>query len=151
VLLERVAERYARRAAAAGRVVAVAETNGIRLAVDPTRIEAAVGNLVDNALVHGSGKVELSAQVHGGFVHLTVHDEGAGFPPGFAPHAFDRFSRADEARGRPGSGLGLSIVDLVARAHGGAAHVANRSGSGTVVWIELPNAQEIHSRMRAGS
>jgi signal transduction histidine kinase len=55
---------------------------------------------------------------------LRVSDEGAGFPPGFAPRAFERFSRADESRGTGGAGLGLAIVAAVAEAHGGSASVA---------------------------
>jgi signal transduction histidine kinase len=82
---------------------------------------------------------------------LGVHDEGRGFPPEFVARAFDRFSRADEARGRPGSGLGLSIVDLVTRAHGGAVHVASRAGAGAAVWIELPDAQQTPSKPAASS
>ena len=65
-------------------------------------------------------------------------DDGAGFPPGFLEHAFERFSRADEARGGDGTGLGLAIVETVARAHGGSAHAANREGGGADVWISLP-------------
>jgi signal transduction histidine kinase len=89
--------------------------------------------------------VRLTAERRGAVARVGVHDEGTGFPPAFVPRAFDRFSRADEARGRPGSGLGLSIVDLVAHAHGGAAHVASRAGEGTDVWIELPLSQHPHS------
>ena len=54
--------------------------------------------------------------------------------------AFERFSRADEARGRGGSGLGLAIVDLIARSHGGAAGIANREGSGVKIWLTVPRA-----------
>ena len=53
-------------------------------------------------------------------------DAGPGFPPAFLERAFDRFSRADEARSRGGAGLGLSIVGLIAEAHGGKAGAANR-------------------------
>jgi signal transduction histidine kinase len=67
-----------------------------------------------------------------------VSDEGAGFPPDFAEQAFDRFSRADEARSLGGSGLGLAIVDLITRAHGGRAEVRNREGGGAVVSVWLP-------------
>lgn len=64
---------------------------------------------------------------------LRVGDEGRGFPVDFLPHAFERFSRADEARTTDGAGLGLAIVDAVARAHGG-----NASATGTTVTIVLP-------------
>ena len=58
-------------------------------------------------------------------------------PAQFLPRAFDRFSRADEARGAGGTGLGLAIVDLVARAHGGEARLANRPGGGVDAWITV--------------
>ena len=54
------------------------------------------------------------------------------------PRAFDRFTRADEARGGGAAGLGLAIVDAIARAHGGAAHAANRTESGAVVTLTFP-------------
>ena len=86
---------------------------------DRLRLEQALGNLVDNALRHGAGPVTLGAEPENGELVLRVSDEGDGFPPEFLPHAFERFSRADEARPRGGAGLGLAIVDAVARAHGG--------------------------------
>ena len=66
----------------------------------------------------------LRAEANGGAVRLHVTDEGAGFPAEFLPVAFDRFSRADEARTSRGSGLGLAIVETIARAHGGSAGAA---------------------------
>src|SRR5206468_3337720 len=51
--------------------------------------------------------------------------------------AFEPFSRGDQARSGPGAGLGLAIVDVIARAHGGVAHAANLDG-GADVWLELP-------------
>jgi signal transduction histidine kinase len=55
--------------------------------------------MVDNALRHGGGEVRLWAAADGGAVRLQVTDRGAGFPPDFTPRAFERFSRADAARG----------------------------------------------------
>jgi len=70
-------------------------------------------------------------------VEIHVTDEGAGFPDAFLERAFERFSRADEARGRGGSGLGLAIAELVAHAHGGTAGARN-TASGADVWLSLP-------------
>jgi two-component system, OmpR family, sensor kinase len=80
----------------------------------------------------------LSARRDNGHVELHVCDEGPGFPPDFLGSAFERFSRADEARSRGGTGLGLAITDAVARAHGGSAHAANREQGGADVWLTLP-------------
>jgi signal transduction histidine kinase len=105
---------------------------------DRLRLEQALGNLVDNALRHGAGTIELSAVAVDGVVELHVRDGGPGFPPEFLVHAFERFTRADPARSSGGAGLGLSIVSVIAAAHGGAAHAVNTSPRGADVWIELP-------------
>jgi signal transduction histidine kinase len=96
--------------------------------------------MVDNALRHGEGDVVLSAAHDDGHVALHVRDRGPGFPADFLPSAFERFSRADEARSRGGTGLGLAITSAVARAHGGAAHASNRDEGGADVWLELPHS-----------
>jgi signal transduction histidine kinase len=87
---------------------------------------------------YGRGTISLTARVRDGQVEVHVTDEGPGFPPEFLALAFERFSRADHARGRGGTGLGLAIVDAIARAHGGQAHAANRPASGADVWLSLP-------------
>jgi signal transduction histidine kinase len=66
-----------------------------------------------------------------------VEDEGPGFPPEFLPHAFERFARAEDARTGGTAGLGLAIVDAIARAHGGAVRAGNRRGGGAVVSITV--------------
>jgi len=135
-LFERVAERFTVRAGELGRSLRIAGDD-VTLDADPARLEQALGNMIANALVHGAGTVELSARRSNGHVELHVTDEGAGFPAGFAPRAFDRFSRADDARGRGGSGLGLAIVDAIASAHGGSAGIGSREGGGADVWISI--------------
>jgi signal transduction histidine kinase len=136
-VLERVRSRFAARARGLGRDVVVEPANGLVIDADPARIEQALGNLVDNALKHGAGAVTLSAVGHDGLVELHVTDEGGGFPDEFVDRAFDRFSRADDARSERGTGLGLSIVTLIASAHGGSAHAANRSAGGADVWLTI--------------
>ncbi len=124
-MLAAVAERFSARAAELGRQVEV-EGDDVAFEADPKRIEQALGNLVENGLVHGAGTVTLRALRRDQQVELHVSDDGAGFPDEFAARAFDRFSRADEARRRSGSGLGLAIVEAIARAHGGTAGVVRR-------------------------
>jgi signal transduction histidine kinase len=138
-LLADAAMRFANRATSLGRELRVAETE-LRVEADPLRVGQALANLVDNALTHGEGTVELGAEERGGFVELHVRDAGSGFPPEFRGRAFDRFTRADEARSGGGSGLGLSIVELVANAHGGRAGLRERPSAGADVWISLPRA-----------
>jgi two-component system OmpR family sensor kinase len=137
-LLARVAERYEPAAVADGRSIEVVAPNGLVVDADLPRLEQALGNVVDNALRHGAGTIRLSADPADDRVELHVLDEGAGFPADFLPQAFERFSRADAARTGGGAGLGLAIVSVIAKAHGGTAHAANRDGAGTDVWISLP-------------
>jgi signal transduction histidine kinase len=138
-LLADAATRFANRARSLGRELRVVETE-LHVDADPLRAGQALANLVDNALVHGDGTVELRAEERDGFVELHVRDAGSGFPLEFRNRAFDRFSRADEARSGGGSGLGLTIVELVAGAHGGEAGLGEPPGGGADVWISLPRA-----------
>jgi two-component system, OmpR family, sensor kinase len=137
-LLERTGEPYARRAAGSGRAIEVEPNGRVRLRADAPRVEQALGNLVENALRHGRGTVELSVLERDGAVELHVRDHGGGFPDSFLPEAFERFTRADPARSRGGAGLGLAIVAAIASAHGGEAAARNRPEGGADAWIRLP-------------
>jgi two-component system, OmpR family, sensor kinase len=139
----------------AGAVTAVgarAAAGGIRLElevdadldarVDADRLRQAADNLLDNALrvaPRGSA-VRVRAEHRDGAVTVTVSDAGPGFPTAFLPHAFERFRRADPARTRQdgGAGLGLAIVEAIARGHGGRAEAANRPEGGAAVRLVLP-------------
>jgi two-component system OmpR family sensor kinase len=137
-LLGSVQEAFRRRAESAGRTIEGETSDSIALDADRIRLEQALGNLVDNALRHGSGSVLVSAVERNGRVEFHVLDEGQGFPPAFLPHAFERFGRADEARTSGGAGLGLALAAAIAEAHGGSAHAVNREGGGADVWLSIP-------------
>ncbi len=141
-LLCAVADRFTSRAETLGREVRIVSA-AVSLDVDRLRVEQALSNLVDNALSYGAGSVDLAAEVDGESVELHVRDRGAGFSPEFRDRAFDRFSRADPARGHGGAGLGLAIVDVIARAHGGSAGLGDRAGGGADVWLTLPRASRL--------
>jgi heavy metal sensor kinase len=140
-LLADVRERFGRRAAEAGRPLELQADDRLQLSVDRLRAEQALGNLVENALRHGRGRILLQAHRRNGAVELHVRDQGPGFAPEFLGRAFEPFAREDPARQGPGAGLGLAIVDVIARAHGGAAHAANRGG-GADTWLALPEQQQ---------
>ena len=132
-----VQERYARRAQQAGRSLEVRAAPEAVLTADRLRVEQALGNLVENALRHGEGRILLEAVPVDGRIELHVKDEGSGFPSGFVADAFEPFTRGDESRSSHGAGLGLAIVDVIARAHGGSAHAAD-GRDGADVWLALP-------------
>ena len=136
-LVESVERRFESRAAATGRPVEV-DADELEVTVDRVRLEQALGNLVDNAIRYGAGTVRVAALHRNGTVELRVGDEGPGFPAQLLPRAFERFTRADDARGGGGTGLGLAIVDAIARAHGGTTQATNAPAGGAVVSIALP-------------
>ena len=103
---------------------------------DPVRLEQALNNLVDNALTYGTGEVEIYADGEKRRGRAACRGPRVWVRRGLLNRAFDRFSRADEARGRAGAGLGLSIVQLIADVHGGSVGAANRPDGGADVWLD---------------
>jgi two-component system sensor histidine kinase MprB len=99
------------------------------------RIDRAVTNLLDNAVEWNPPGEPIEVTVRN--CRISVRDHGPGIDPDDLPHVFDRFYRADAARGKPGSGLGLAIVRQVADAHGGKAWAEPAEGGGTRMVLEL--------------
>jgi hypothetical protein len=143
-LLGRSAGLAGSRLAAAGVTGRVDVPPGTYADVDADRIRRAVDNLVGNALRFAprGSVIVLAARAAGQDLEIEVSDDGPGFPPGFLPHAFERFARPDSGRSRGdgGTGLGLAIVRAIAAAHGGVATVANKPGGGALVTLRLPGA-----------
>lgn len=127
------AARAGRQRAAEGRPIVV-DSVTLLADVDPTRVAQAVGNLIDNALVHGEGTVTVTVRDRGDAVEIAVADAGPGIPPTFRASAFDRFAQAGDGP-RRGAGLGLAIVKAIAGAHGGAVAI---TGPPSCVSITLP-------------
>jgi signal transduction histidine kinase len=116
----------------------VAELKGIRLsfesaaaqtvAGDPLLLAQAIGNLIDNALKFApqNGRIAVAtARRPDGAVEIVVSDDGPGIPEAEKPRVSQRFYRGDASRGTPGAGLGLSLVEGVAKLHGGALELAD--------------------------
>jgi len=145
-LLESARRPAARRPGGRAEVeVEVTGEPGVRVAADPGLLERVLGNLIDNACRHAAVHVRVSVDTDDGDGRLVVADDGPGFPPAFLPVAFDRFTRADNVRGRNGggSGLGLAIVASLVRGQGGRVRLSNGEplGGGTVeVWFPLAEA-----------
>ena len=110
--------------------------------VDRTLVQQAVGNLISNAIAYSppGGLVTVALANAGRDVQITVSDTGAGIAPYHLPHVFDRFYRADRARS--GSthhvGLGLTLVQSIARLHGGTVGIKSDLGRGTCVTLQFP-------------
>jgi len=135
------------------KAAAQAEASGVALsasaAASPVRgdaalLERAIGNLVENALQHAprGSRVAVRCAVGGGGATVEVEDDGPGIGPEHAAHVFDRFYRADPARGRDaGAGLGLPIARAIAEAHGGTLTFV-RERPGALFRMTLPLAPD---------
>jgi signal transduction histidine kinase len=106
---------------------------------DPTKLTQLVDNLVVNAIRHGDGTITLRIERQGDAVKLAVHNHGRPIPAASLPTLFQPYTRAG---GRPGGvGLGLYIVDQIARNHGGAVEVTSSPEAGTTFTVSLPAAR----------
>ncbi len=107
---------------------------------DRVLLAQAVNNLVDNALkyVGKGGRITLEVmRAPNGVVTLAVADNGPGIPDAERPKAAQRFYRGDASRGTPGVGLGLSLVQAIAKLHGGSLELAdNRPGLRAQITLE---------------
>ena len=99
-----------------------------------------IQNLLDNAYKYGKpgGSVWLSLRREGGQVQLSVRDEGEGIAPELQEKIWQRFYQADPSRsGAQGAGLGLAMVEQIARLHGGDMSLESRPGEGSVFTLRL--------------
>jgi heavy metal sensor kinase len=133
-LIQSTARQHAAVAAAKGvKLHAVAPDPPVHATADPSGLRRILVILVENALRHtpSGGTVTLSVAASGETATLAVEDTGEGIADSALPHIFERFYRADAARsGGAGFGLGLSIAQAIAQAHGSAIHVNSRLGEG---------------------
>jgi two-component system sensor histidine kinase SenX3 len=109
---------------------------------DPDQLQAAIGNLVENAVTYGrpGSRVAVVARTVGDQVQVAVSDQGVGIPEAELDRIFERFYRVDPARARTtgGTGLGLSIVKHVAASHGGEVTVWSEPEQGSTFTLCLP-------------
>ncbi len=115
---------------------------GLMILGDGGQLLAALGNLVENAVVYSPPRtrVAISARLVDSMVDISVTDQGVGIPPTELERIFERFYRVDPARARAtgGTGLGLSIVKHVAATHGGEVRVWSVEGEGSTFTMSLP-------------
>jgi len=108
---------------------------------DADALRRLVQNLVENAVTYTppGGTVTVTVSEDAAFCRLSVADTGLGIAPADLPLVFDRFFRADPARANTGgSGLGLSIVQSIAEAHGGTVCAESEIGRGSTFTVTLP-------------
>jgi signal transduction histidine kinase len=138
-LLEDVFVRWSEIAPRAWRLGAIPRGH---IQIDPERMRTALDALLENAVKYTNERdsIELRARLEGPDVLvIEVTDQGVGVPAEALEQIFERFARADPARGRSagGVGLGLAIVDAIAKRHGGRCTVRSDS-TGSVFALELP-------------
>ena len=131
-LVQRLAARTERRSG----LTVVCEVAPTTVAGRPSRLERAVANLLDNAAKWSPPGGRIDVRLADGA--LVVSDEGPGIDEADLAKVFDRFYRADAARGTPGSGLGLAIVRQIVEDHGGRVLAGRAPGGGAAVGFRLP-------------
>lgn len=124
-LVEEAAELYAPSAEAKGLALHWDAPPGLRLHGDRQLLAQAIGNLIDNAMKYtpSGGRIMLAAREDA----ITVADNGPGMSDEERARAAERFYRADSSRSQPGFGLGLSLVQAVARLHGGQLKLSDNA------------------------
>ena len=109
---------------------------------DETRLQEVLYNLLENAVKYSrtNGEIRLQVAQHRSEIVLSVSDDGIGISKNDLPRIFERFYRADKARGRElgGTGLGLAIVKHIAQLHGGRVEAESELGCGTTIRVVLP-------------
>ncbi len=113
---------------------------GMEVWADQSLLTQLLINLAGNAVKYGKqgGWVIVRAAQERGTCVLTVSDNGIGMSPEELEHIFERFYRADKARDRSGSGLGLSIAQWIVHLHGGKITARSQLGKGSQFTVELP-------------
>lgn len=117
----------------------------VAVAADRDHFQQIMVNFLANAERHGAAPICIEVSTAGEAVHIAVIDHGAGVPEAFVPHLFERFAQADLDASRSaiggegkGAGLGLSIVDALARAQGGEVSYEPNEPTGSRFILRLP-------------
>ena len=129
-----VVERYQRQ----GKPVSAQLGPPLEVMLRTPSMQRLLTNLIGNALRYAGGAVEVRTAMANGRAVLSVLDRGPGIPPEEAQRMLQPFTRLDTARSTTSSGLGLAIVDRVARMHAGKVQLLQREGGGLEVRVELP-------------
>ncbi|MBB3939699.1 signal transduction histidine kinase [Novosphingobium fluoreni] len=126
-MLATIVEIYAPMVEDEGRMITLNASSAVIVPIHRQLMDQAIGNLIDNAIKYGAGAITLSVRNVEGGVLIAVADEGPGIPPERHAQALARFQRLDDARGGWGAGLGLSLVQAVARLHSGTMELRDHA------------------------
>ncbi|UTV41504.1 MULTISPECIES: sensor histidine kinase [Ensifer] len=111
-------------------------SNAVEIEAEAVSLREMIRNIIENALVHAPGSIDITVTEVNRLVRFVVSDRGPGIPRDMRKQMFERFSRADNSK--PGSGLGLAIARTVAEAMGGSISLDDRDGGGLSVVVCLP-------------
>jgi two-component system, OmpR family, sensor kinase len=129
-----------------GQTLALEPFEPVQVRGDEDRLRQLILVLLDNAIKYtpGDGAITLGLSLRGDSAEIVVRDTGVGIANSDLPHIFERFYRADPARGRDpgGTGLGLPIARWIVEQHGGLIAMQSERGHGTTVMVQLPIAAE---------
>jgi two-component system phosphate regulon sensor histidine kinase PhoR len=111
--------------------------------VDPTLLQHAFRNIIENAFKFGAKDVHVKASQENGSVTVQFIDNGPGIPPEERERVFERFYQVDKdfVGQIPGAGLGLTMVRETVQAHGGKVWVESATGKGATFFVKLPAAK----------
>ena len=112
----------------------------VDIMADKVQLKRLFLNILDNAIKYtpSGGKISIDLRQQKESVDIDISDTGIGIPENELPHIFDRFYRVDKSRSSIGFGLGLSIAQSIAMAHGGKIYARSNAPQGTVFTISLP-------------
>lgn len=119
-----------------GAEVATGSVADVVARLDAARVTQAMLQLVQNAVTHGDGRIDIGSRLKDDMLEFWVRDHGRGVPDADKTIVFERFHRGDDDPA--GSGLGLNIVQVIARAHGGGARVEDAAGGGALFLLAVP-------------
>ena len=139
--LNSLVQKSVHRAQRSGAIVHVDAAPHAALSLRPLAMQRLIDNLVDNAWKHGSKEISLVTRIDGTNAIVSVLDRGPGIAPSDVERLKQPFTRLDASRsGQSGAGLGLAIVERIAKIHGGKFALLPRGGGGCEARVTIPTA-----------
>ncbi len=123
------------------------------IAADHASLSEVFGNLIDNAIKYSNegGAINVTADVKGDFVEVSVEDHGIGMPGNVVSNLFQKFYRSHRSRETvAGTGIGLYISKAIVESHGGTISVRSEEGRGSTFTVSLPIYATVADKLRAG-